>query len=87
MKIYLILINALGFVLMLADKIFAKAKTRRIPEAVLLGIAAAGGSFGAALGMWTVRHKTRHTKFSVSLPLLMALHAFILYASYSTFAK
>lgn len=80
METYLFLINALGFLLMLTDKIFAKAHCRRIPESVLMSVAAAGGSLGAALAMWLVRHKTRHRKFSVGLPVLMALHAIILYA-------
>lgn len=78
METYLFLINALGFLLMLLDKIFAKVHCRRIPESVLMCIAAAGGSLGSALAMWLVRHKTRHPRFSIGLPLLLILHLAVL---------
>lgn len=72
--LYLILINALSFVLMLVDKYNAQNKIRRIRESVLLSVAVIGGSFGGFLGMKLVRHKTRHKKFSIGLPILMAAH-------------
>jgi len=71
--IYLILINAFALVVMLADKIRAKKKLWRIPEAVLLGSAVIGGSVGAIMGMYLFRHKTRHLKFALGLPVILAL--------------
>ena len=71
--LYLTLINALAFSLMLADKRRARKKQWRIPEAVLMTTAALGGSLGALLGMYTVRHKTRHPKFTVGILLILAL--------------
>ena len=71
--LYLTLINALAFSLMLADKRRARKKQWRIPEAVLMTTAALGGSLGALLGMYTVRHKTRHPKFTIGIPLILAL--------------
>jgi len=76
--IYLIIINALGFLLMLIDKRKAIKKAFRIPEATLLGIAAIGGSLGALLGMRLFRHKTRHPRFSIGLPVMLALNILIL---------
>lgn len=35
-------------------------------------VAALGGSVGSLLGMYTVRHKTKHPKFAVGIPLLLA---------------
>jgi uncharacterized membrane protein YsdA (DUF1294 family) len=58
---------------MLADKIKAKKNKWRIPEATLMGVAAIGGSIGAIAGMYCFRHKTKHVKFTVGLPLLLAL--------------
>ena len=78
---YLLLINAVGFLFMLADKRKARRGAWRIPEATLMGIAAAGGSLGAMLGMYLFRHKTRHRKFSFGLPLLVFLHLFLLFAA------
>ena len=75
---YLILINALGFLVMLADKQKARKKKWRIPEATLMGVAAMGGSLGSLMGMLTFRHKTKHTKFTVGVPLLLTVHGMIL---------
>ena len=70
---YLILINAIAFFLMLADKRKAKKKKFRIPEATLMWSAALGGSIGALCGMYLVRHKTKHPKFTVGIPLILIL--------------
>lgn len=69
----LILINALAAALMLADKHMAKARIWRIPEAMLIGLAIFGGSPGILLGMYLVRHKTRHPKFSIGVPLILTV--------------
>ena len=73
MLIYLCIINAIGFALMLLDKLKAKKKLWRIPEATLFTVAVIGGSLGCLLGMYTVRHKTRHLKFTIGMPLILAL--------------
>ena len=58
---------------MLADKIRAKKKLWRIPEATLLFFAFAGGSVGILVGMHLFRHKTLHLKFSVGVPVILAM--------------
>ena len=70
--LYLLLINAVAFLLMLIDKYKAKKNLWRIPEATLMASAALGGSIGALVGMYTVRHKTRHPKFTIGIPLILA---------------
>ncbi len=75
---YLLIINALALLFMLADKLKALHGAWRIPEAVLLGLAALGGSLGALIGMRLFRHKTLHLKFSLGLPILLALHIILL---------
>lgn len=75
---YLLLINALAFVLMLSDKVRAKKKIWRVPEATLLTVAALGGSFGATAAMYLLRHKTRKPKFSIGLPIMAVLHILLL---------
>ena len=69
---YLIIINAAGFLLMLVDKLKAKRGAWRIPEATLMGTAALGGSIGTLIGMYLVRHKTKHLKFTLGVPLILA---------------
>lgn len=71
--LYLLIINAVGFLLMLVDKYKAKKKLWRIPEATLMGVAAIGGSIGSLIGMYTVRHKTKHLKFTIGIPLILAV--------------
>ena len=73
MLIYLLLINAVGFGVMLYDKYLAKNNLWRIPEKTLLGIAAFGGSVGCWLGMYTVRHKTKHLKFTIGIPVIVVI--------------
>ena len=78
MLIYLLLINAVAFGVMLYDKYLAKNNLWRIPEKTLLGIAAIGGSVGCILGMYSARHKTRKPKFTIGLPVILAIQLFIL---------
>lgn len=77
--IYLLLINALGFILMLVDKYKAKKNLWRIPEATLMLVAALGGSVGSLMGMYTVRHKTKHLKFVLGIPAILAVQCLIAY--------
>ena len=72
--LYLILINAVGFLLMRLDKKKAQQKKWRIPEAVLMGVAFIGGSAGSLLGMYVFRHKTLHPKFVIGVPAMLMAH-------------
>ena len=76
--IYLLIVNAAGFFSMLADKLYAKKKLWRIPEATLLLIAAIGGSLGSLIGMYAVRHKTKHPKFTIGVPLILAVQMILI---------
>ena len=71
--IYLLTINALGFLLMTVDKYKARKNLWRIPESTLMTIALIGGSIGSLMGMYTVRHKTKHLKFTVGIPVILVL--------------
>lgn len=75
---YFLIINAVGFTLMLADKLRARKKLWRIPEATLMTAAILGGSIGCLIGMYTVRHKTRHLKFTLGIPVILALQVLFL---------
>ena len=67
-------VNLLAFVLYGVDKLKAKKGAWRIPEATLLLVAFLGGSVGALLGMEVFRHKTKHAKFRILVPLFLILH-------------
>ena len=74
---YLIVVNAAALVLMLIDKVKAKKKMWRIPERVLLGVSAIGGSVGGLLGMQVFRHKTKHPQFAIGIPVMLAVHILV----------
>ena len=75
--VYLLIINAAGFLLMRSDKVRARKNRWRIPEATLMTIAALGGSVGSLLGMYTFRHKTRHRKFTLGIPAILVVQIVI----------
>ena len=77
--IYLLVINVAAFVMYGMDKKRAVSGQWRIPEKSLLLAAAVGGALGALLGMQIFRHKTRHLKFTVLVPLCLVLWAVLLW--------
>ena len=72
--LYLIIINAVGLVLMLMDKRAARKSAWRIPEWRLMNVALSGGCFGIYAGMMLFRHKTKHPKFRIGVPVIMVLY-------------
>ena len=75
--IYLLIINAAGFLLMLSDKRKAVKHLWRISERTLLTAAALGGSIGCLTGMYLLRHKTNHLKFTLGIPSILAIQMII----------
>ena len=67
-------VNLISFALYGLDKLKAKKGLWRIRESTLLLVAALGGSLGALLGMEVFRHKTKHWKFRILVPVFLALH-------------
>lgn len=78
LRFYLLIINAVAFALMHIDKYKAKKNLWRIPEATLMTTALLGGSFGALMGMYTAHHKTKHPKFYIGVPLILAIQIVML---------
>ena len=67
---YLLIINLFSFIVYALDKARSKRKgSKRIPERTLLWVARLGGGLGCWLGMMLFRHKTKHTRFMVLVPL------------------
>ena len=71
--VYIALINILTFFVYGLDKSAAVKQKQRIPNRVLLGLAAIGGSAGALAGMYTFRHKTQKKYYTITVPLLLIL--------------
>ncbi len=78
LEVYLIIINIFTFLLYGVDKWKAKRNAWRISEKTLLLMTFAGGSFGAFCGMFFFRHKTKHLKFLILVPLFFIIHIVVM---------
>lgn len=74
---YLVVMNLLGFIFMAFDKRKAIHHDFRIPEKVLLGLAAFGAGLGCWLGMITFHHKKNKMIFKLGIPILFISNIFI----------
>ena len=72
--IYYVIINIIAYLLYWNDKVSAQKDKWRIPESTLIGVAFMGGGIGSYLGMKICRHKTKHWKFKICVPLSIILH-------------
>ena len=79
LMIYLGIINIITFLAFAIDKINAVKGKRRIRIITLLGLAFVGGSAGALLGMYTLRHKTKVDYFTVGVPLIMIMQVVVVF--------
>ena len=70
---YLLIINAVAFIVYGIDKLKARKGRWRISETTLLLLALVGGSIGSWLGMKVWHHKTMHRKFQYGLPVIFLL--------------
>jgi len=71
--IWLAVINIAAFVMAGIDKKRAKEHKWRIRESTLIGAAIVGGSLGLLLGMLVFRHKTKHPKFTIGVPIILII--------------
>ena len=71
--LYLIIISSISVAITILDKIAARRRAMRVPEAVLFLLAALGGSLSMYITMFIIRHKTQHPKFRYGIPVIMVL--------------
>lgn len=69
----LIVVNGLVFLLMWKDKWAARKGNWRVPEGVLLGLTAMGGTPATLLARWLFRHKTKKGSFVGRLYFIILL--------------
>ena len=79
LTIYLGVINIVTFFFFAIDKYRAVKNKSRIRIVTLLGMAFAGGSVGALLGIYLLRHKTKKNYFTVGVPLMMVMQVLVLF--------
>lgn len=71
---YLVIINIISFFNMKSDKQFAIKNQRRISEKTLFTYSILLGATGTYIGMYKFRHKTKHLKFTVGIPVCIILN-------------
>lgn len=76
---YFIIMSIITFLLMYIDKNRAIKGQWRIPEATLINLSILGGGIGTYMGMYIFRHKTRHPKFTIFIPITIILNLFLYY--------
>ena len=69
---YLLAISIISVVVCIYDKIAAKHNPKhRTRESTLLLLSALGGSVAMYVTMQLIRHKTKHFKFMVGIPVII----------------
>lgn len=79
---YLIFISVVAVIITLYDKKAAQKGKRRIRERTLMLVSVLGGSVCMYVTMLAIRHKTKHKKFMIGIPLIIVLQAIALFASF-----
>ena len=75
--VYIAVISLISIIVCIYDKKISKKNKveLRIPEKTLLILSAIGGSVAMFITMLITRHKTKHVKFMLGIPVIMALQA------------
>lgn len=74
--VYLAFISLVSVIVTVYDKWASKNRTdRRIRESTLLVLSIVGGSAAMFVTMLLIRHKTKHPKFMVGIPVIIAIQA------------
>lgn len=83
--VYLIAVNFLAVGLTLYDKRAAKKREWRVKERTLLLVSFLGGSIPMFVTMLGIRHKTKHSKFMVGIPVIIIVQiAAVLFVWYKS---
>ena len=77
--IYVIIINIIAFAAMGYDKRKAKRHQWRVSENTLMLLALLMGAAGSFAGMYTFRHKTKHMKFVIGVPVCFLINVAVMY--------
>ena len=71
---YIIIINIISFFIMLYDKRQAIYHNFRISEKTIFIVSLLLGGISTYVGMYVFRHKTKHLKFTIGIPIVIILN-------------
>ena len=69
----------MAVVFTVSDKLRAIKHKRRISEFTLMTLAVLGGSVAMLITMLIIRHKTRHLKFMLGIPIIILIQLVIVF--------
>ena len=75
--IWLALISLVAVIITVADKRKARRGAYRVSEAALMVVAALGGSVAMLVTMQIIRHKTKHIKFMLGIPIIILFQTIV----------
>ena len=78
--IYLLAVSVIAMIVTMVDKARAIKKKSRIRERTLFIWSILGGSVAMYLTMIGIRHKTKHKRFMIGIPLIIILQASAVFA-------
>ncbi|MDR0531066.1 MAG: DUF1294 domain-containing protein [Oscillospiraceae bacterium] len=73
LALYLAAVSLAAIILTVHDKRAARNHKWRVRESTLLLVSALGGSAAMLVTMLLIRHKTKHAKFMVGIPIIIVL--------------
>lgn len=82
--IYLIIINLTAIIITIYDKRAAIKHIHRVRERTLMIVSALGGSVSMYIVMRIIRHKTKHKKFMIGIPVIFILQCIVVYFVWRT---
>lgn len=71
---YILVINIFSLIIMYIDKNNARKHAWRVAETSLISLGLLGGSIGLLIGMYLLRHKTKHLKFTLGIPMTLLVN-------------
>lgn len=79
--VYIAVISVFSVIMCIYDKIISKRNRveLRVSEKALMILSALGGSVAMLITMLVIRHKTKHLKFMLGIPLIIVAQAVIVF--------
>lgn len=77
-KYYLLIINIISLLIYYIDKKKAIKKKYRFSEKFLITLSIMGGCYGSIVGIYLFRHKTKHLKFIILVPIFCVIWLIII---------
>ena len=77
-SLYLAVINIIGIIVTVHDKIAAKKNKWRVSEKALFILSAIGSGISVYITMILIRHKTKHKRFMIGIPLIVIIEIILI---------